>query len=408
MKSLVGIDWSEERHDVRVHNEAGACVARFNVPPTAAGFQVLDERLRAVNPEPADCLVAIETHNNLLVDFLCQRGYTLYVLAPSAVASNRSRYRASGAKDDDYDALIMADLLRTDRHRLIPWRPDSSLVRQMRVHLSWVDNLTTSLVRQQNRLRAVLLRYYPQALQAFKDLQTYIALAFLETFPSPQALEEVSFETFVAFFEEHNYTHCRLLPEKYALLTSEGPLAEPAIAAACQAQTVHMARLLTTLLRQKRDTIRQVGKLFAQHEDAFIFDSLPGAGALLAPKLLTMFGDQRDRYPDRTILPAIAGTCPVTKQSGQSQWVTFRRACNHNYRQTAQLFARSSVNKSAWAAGYFQRAKSRGHTDSHAYRCLANRWLHIIWTLWQNREAYDEAYHLQQVQRHRRPQPVSA
>lgn len=407
MKSYVGIDWSEARHDVRVHNEAGACVARFAVPHTLEGFQQLDEKLQAINANPVDCLVAIETHDNLLVDFLCEREYTLYVLAPSSVASNRSRYRASGAKDDDHDALVMADLLRTDHQRLIPWRPDGSLVRQMRIHLSWVDDLTGSIVRQHNRLRANLLRYYPQALAAF-DLKTYISLAFLQAFPSPQALETLSYEQFVTFFKSHSYNHCQMLPGKYAQLTAAGPQAEPAIAAASQARTVHLAGQLATFLQQKAETIRLVNDLFVQHEDAFIFDSLPGAGELLAPKLLVMFGDRRDRYPDRTILPAIAGTCPVTKQSGKSRWVDFRLACNRSYRRAAQQFAICSVTNSVWAAGYFQRAKRRGLSDSHAYRCLANRWLHIIWTLWQRREPYDEAYHLKQVHRHRRPQGLVA
>lgn len=407
MKSYIGIDWSEEQHDVRVHNEAGACVARFTVPHSLEGFQTLHEKLQAVNGHAADCLVAIETHDNLLVDFLCERGYTLYVLAPSSVASNRRRHRASGAKDDDHDAFVMADLLRTDQRRLIPWRPDSSLVRQMRIHLSWVDDLTGSIVRQHNRLRATLLRYYPQALAAF-DLKTYIALTFLQAYPAPQALEAVNFASFVAFFRNHSYNHGHTLPEKYAQLTAAGPQAEADIVSACQARTVHLADQLAILLRQKAETIRQVNDLFVQHEDAFIFDSLPGAGQLLAPKLLVMFGDHRDRYPERTILPAIAGTCPVTKQSGKSRWVVFRRACNRTYRQTAQQYAICSVGQSPWAAGYFQRAKRRGLSDSHAYRCLANRWLHIIWALWQKREPYDEAYHLKQVQRHRRPQHLVA
>jgi len=48
------------------------------------------------------------------------------------------------------------------------------------------------------------------------------------------------------------------------------------------------------------------------------------------------------------------------------------------------------------------RCLARGHSKSHAYRCLANRWLGIIWKLWQSRERYDETYHLQQIRRHRR------
>jgi hypothetical protein len=82
--------------------------------------------------------------------------------------------------------------------------------------------------------------------------------------------------------------------------------------------------------------------------------------------------------------------------------VRFRRACNRDDRQRAQQFAKASVREAEWAAAYFSLCLARGHYKSHAYRCLANRWLGIIWKLWQSRELYDETYHLQQIQRHRR------
>jgi len=36
----------------------------------------------------------------------------------------------------------------------------------------------------------------------------------------------------------------------------------------------------------------------AEHPDFFIFESLPGAGAVMAPRLLAAFGSQRDRGSD--------------------------------------------------------------------------------------------------------------
>lgn len=115
-----------------------------------------------------------------------------------------------------------------------------------------------------------------------------------------------------------------------------------------------------------------------------------------------MFGDHRERFASPAAIQALAGTCPVTRQSGTQKRVQFRHACNHEYRHTAQLFAVASVPHSTWAATYFSLAQARGLTESQAYRCLANRWLAVIWTLWQRNETYDEAYHLQQVRRHRR------
>ena len=94
MKSYIGIDWSEKHHNVCILNKAGASLNRFQVAHTLAGFQRLEQQLAQVNEVAADCLVGIETHHNTLVDFLGSRGYTLYILPPKQVKSNRGRHRA--------------------------------------------------------------------------------------------------------------------------------------------------------------------------------------------------------------------------------------------------------------------------------------------------------------------------
>jgi transposase len=403
MKSYIGIDWSEKHHNVCVLNEAGACLARFQVPHTQAGFQRLEGRLVKVNEVAADCLVAIETDHNTLVDFLWSRGYTLYILPPKQVKSNRGRHRASRAKDDDNDALLLADILRTDQGRLIPWQADGELVQQMRSLLSWTDNLTDSIKRHRNRLRANLLSYYPQPLATFGNMMSQFSLKVVAAYPSPAHLRTLTYQQFLNFSRSTGYNQLHRLPGYYAQLQASMPAAPKAVWPALEEQSAYLAGQLLTFMEQKQATIRQIGHLFGQHPDAAIFASLPGAGDLLRPKLLVMFGDHRTRYPKPTILPAIAGTCPVTVQSGRSRYVRFRWACNRSYRQAAQQFAMSSIRKSVWAAGYFNRAQARGMSDSHAYRCLANRWLRIIWTLWQQRVPYDEAFHMSQVHRHRQP-----
>ena len=402
MKTIIGIDWSEKKHCVHVYNEAGAQLLRLEVAATVTGFRELTQQVNKLNPEPADCLVAIETAHNLLVDYLPDLGYTLYILAPSLVSSNRGRQGSSGAKDDDRDAQLLAEILRTDQGRLIPWQPDGLLVRQMRILLTSVDQLTKSIVRQRNRLRAHLLRFYPQALDAFGNLKTQYSLRFLVAFPGPTSLETLTYEQFAAFCHKQGYYARGRYPRLWSFLRNTAPdFNQQENPAFCQ-QVAWQAEHLLSMILQKRNLIAQIQPLFQQHADAFIFDSLPGAGDLLAPKLLVMFGDHRQRYPTRSWLPAIAGTAPVTVASGKSRYVKFRRACNHDYRNTAQQFAKSSIRKSAWAVTYYYQASDRGMSKSHAYRCLANRWLHIIWSLWQRREAYDEAYHLSQVRKHRR------
>jgi transposase len=236
----------------------------------------------------------------------------------------------------------------------------------------------------------------------FSDLQTQIGLRFLITYPTPDAVQTLSYGQFVAFCRSHSYPGTSRLPELFARLSREALQPDPTIVLAHRDETIYLAQLLLNLVQQKALLTRQVKKLFWEHPDASLFDSLPAAGPLLAPKFLVMFGDHRDRFPTPQAIRSLAGTCSATDQSGQKRRVFFRRACNRPYRNTTQQFAKESVKQAEWAATYFAQARARGYSKSHAYRRLANRWLGIIWKLWQTRQLYDEAYHLQQINEHRK------
>ena len=402
MKTIVGIDWSEKKHDVRIHNEQGGLLERFSIEAKMEGFAYLARRIKKSARRAEDVLVAIETSHNLLVDFLVEQGYQVYILAPSVVHANRGRHRASQAKGDDADAFLLADILRTDINRLLPWKPNSEQVQQMSCLLGRIEDLTKMTTQEQNRLRDGLLRYYPQALVGIKTLKAKSSLAFLAQYPDPAQVKSLSYAEWLAFCQADTYWSKQSQIELYNALQESAPAPPAGVIPAYAQQTVSLARHLQLLLEDKKQLIDQLNRLFEPHKDAFIFASLPGAGDLLAPSLLVLFGDWRDRYPDPAILQAIAGTAPVTIASGKSRQVRFRQACNHTYRNILQQFAIQSTKQSPWALTYFQTALARTGSNNQAYRSLANRWVKIIWTLWQRGEAYDEDYHLQQVQRHRR------
>lgn len=403
MKTLIGIDWSQAHHDVRIHNEHGACLTRFRIAHTEAGFEQLKKRIAQINPNPSNCLVAIETANNLLVDFLWSYQYRLYVIAPSYVKSSRGRQRASGARDDDSDAALLSDILRTDRQTLIPWQPDGVQVQQMRQLLSFIDDLTASIVQYGNRLRAILLRYYPQPVTAFSGMDVPLCLHFLMAYPTPTAAATLTFSQFQAFCSHHGDRRHDYQTRRFARLQQPAPATAVALLPLYETQIPWLAQQLLHLVQQKKTAVMHLQQLFAQHPDHHLFASLPGTGDLLAPKLLVMFGDHRQRLPTAAMIQGLAGTCPVTIRSGKYRSIRFRRACNRRFRHTAQQFARASILKSPWAATYYQQARDRGMYENHALRCLANRWLKVIWTLWQRRIPYDETVHMQHVHVHRRP-----
>jgi transposase len=399
---LIGIDWSQAHYDVTILATNGAILTQFQIAKSTNGFQQLAEKIDKFDVPSSQCLIGLETAHNILIDFLWSKRYSVYVVAPSIVNSSRGRFGNSGAHTDKTDARLIADLLRTDRPRFAPWRPDSELLTKIKTKLSLIDTLTQMKVQQTNRLRAILLRVYPQVLHAFEKLGKLISLHFLMAYPAPQALVDLTYADFAAFCRQHRCGRPDWTTKWYRRLQRPQPQANLVLAQAYGDQISFLAQLLLPQVRRKRQATQEVQDLFEQHPDQAIFASLPGAGPLLQPKLLLMFGEDRDRFPSPQDIRALAGTCPVTRQSGKTRRVTFRRACNHDFRATAQQFAVASVKQADWAATYYQAALARGLRKNHAYRCLANRWLGIIWKLWQTRQPYDEAYHLKQLHTHRR------
>jgi len=397
MKVYIGIDWSENKHDVCFLHGTGDVLLVQQIPHTIAGFRQLDQARQSLGLGRQEVVIGLETAHNLLVDYLWDQGYEqIYVLPPSAVKSAQKRYRQSGARDDSWDARLIADLLRTDQKRYTVWKPDQPLTRQIRAEVRFAHQLGRELVRDGNRLRSILLRYFPAALEAFPHLDSVVFLAFLQAYPTPRQAQALDFEQLKIFLREHHHTQTRSWPTLYAALHADHPQANLELEAAYSPLAVAAARILETLVRSRSQCLARLGKLYLLHPDREIYDSLPKAGALLAPALLAKLGDDRERFPNPAVLQAVAGTCPVTNRSGKHIRIYFRSACDHEFRHITQQWARLTLDASPWAATYYRSVRPHCKTDSDAIRRLANRWLEILWRLWIDRKPYDEAFHLKQ------------
>ena len=360
-----------------------------------SGFMQIEKARKQLGIEAGECMVGIETAHNVLIDYLIESGYSrLYVLAPNVVKSAQGIDRQSGAKSDRRDAQLIAKLLRTNHEQYHAWVPDQVLTRQIRAQISLVGFLNKDIWRVYNRLRAALIRYYPVMLELFPSLDTPLSLAWIIAYSTPQAAQKISLETFQDFMRSHHHPKPKQWATYYARLQQEQVQASDESVQIFAPEAVLLARQMLTLVRERQQLLTTVGKQFAQHPDAFIYQSLPAAGDYLEPALLAMLGDDRQRYPTPASLQAAAGTCPVTKQSGKSRVVTFRRACDHQFRQIVQQWAKLSIQDSPWAAGYYATVRPHCQSENEAYRKLANRWLEVLWRLWQDRQPYDEQRHL--------------
>ena len=284
---LVGIDQSQRKHDVCLMNEVGVHLARFEISHNARGFQRLHGERQRIEVSPRDCLVALESGYSLLVDYLLDQHYQVHIIPGKAVDRYRDRHRQSCSASDRSDAVVLAHILRTDRHLYTPWYADQPLTRQICSLVKLVHDLKHSVVQFTNRLRNLLWRYYPLAAELFSDLNLPISLHFIQTYPAPQQAKQLTKAQFAAFCRDHRYYRSDLIARRYGQLLNAQTFASSYVAAAYASQAQTLARVTLDLVQERDQAQKQLTQAFAQHPDSFIFEPLPGAGEFLAPALLS-------------------------------------------------------------------------------------------------------------------------
>jgi transposase len=394
---FAALDWASDHHDILVLDRTGAIVAEFRFAHSAQGWSEFDKKMKPFGA----CPFTLETSSGPAVEQLLARGYPLYPVAPQAAAAYRQRKAPSGTKTDRHDTWSLADALRTDGQHWRPLRPQDEATAILRALCRDEIALIQQRTLLVNQLQAALREYYPAALEAFEDWTLPSTWAFVQQFPTPAQLQAAGKRKWETFLHVHKLWRPETRDQRLALFAAANAL--PTSAAAVTAKSllaVSLAKVLATLQRQLDEYRQRITEAFRQHPDHDVFGSLPGAKAVLGPRLLGEIGSVREEYPDAEALMCQAGASPVSYQSGQIERCRLRRACNKSLRFTVHLWADASRKSCGWAQAYYARKRAEGHGHASALRCLGKRWLKILWRLWQQHQPYEEAVHLESLQRH--------
>jgi transposase len=387
-----GIDLASEEHRLVVVDAEGRRLDERKVVHDEEGITALLQRL-----DDLDVVrVAIEQPNGLVVDRLLDAGVSVVAVHPNQLAAARNRYRSGGGKSDGFDAYVLAELARTDMHRLRLLEPDSDETKALRALTRAREDLVEQRVALCNQLRAQLDAFWPGAARIFFDLDSPIALAFLERYPSPDDARSLGEKRLSAFLARNGYCGRRHPAQLLARLRAApcGRTGEAELEAR-RAIVLALVATLKPLTEQIKLLTSQIADAVRTHNDGAIFLSLfrNPKTVVTAAELLAEIGDRRDRHPNSSSLEAIAGQAPVAVQSGKKKVACFRWACNKNLRAAVSVLADSSRKHNPWANDIYQRARARGHDHPHALRILGRAWLRIIWRLWQDHTPYDPAQH---------------
>jgi transposase len=394
--ALIGIDWSDNKHDVCLVDTATGAQELSVVKHTPEALNEWAQTLRA-HFGGAKIAVCLEQSRGPLIYALLKYDFLiLYPINPRTLARFREAFTPSRAKDDPQDAEYLVELLIHHRERLKAWMPDDERTRTLQLLVEHRRRLVGDQTRTSNRMTALLKGYFPQILAWFPDIRTALVCDFLLRWPSLTALRGVRRATLLKFFREHNSQRKETLDARLDAIKEAAPLVTDA---AVINSSVMMARALASQMKTTLEAVKefdqQIAALCESHEDFELFTSLPGAGTVYASRLLTAMGSDRERWASADELLRFSGVAPVVERSGKSSWTRWRYFCPKFIRQAFVEYAGESIRHSTWAKSFYERQRAKGKKHQAAVRALAYKWIRIIWKCWQTRTKYDEARYVE-------------
>ena len=398
MEVFCGIDWAENHHDIAVVDRDGTLLARRRISDNPAGLAQLLDLLTEHGDGAGDPVpVAIETPRGLLTACLRATGRKVYSINPMAVARYRDRHSIAGRKSDHGDAVVLANVLRTDAHAHRPLPAGTELAQAIAVLARAQQDAVWARTQAHNKLRSHLREYYPGFLAAFADTDGGItrpdARAILAAAPDPAGAAALTLTQLKALLRKAGRSRgidasaARLREAFRAPQMRQLPLVEQAMGR----QTLALLGQLNAACTAADDLQQAVIESFNQHPDAEIITSFPGLGPLTGARVLAEIGDDRSRFADAKGLKAYAGAAPITRASGKTTAVLHRRVKNQRLAAAGYLWAFSALTASPGARNHYDKRKTAGDRHAAAQRNLFGRLLGCLHHCLATGQHYDEA-----------------
>src|SRR6267142_1553493 len=386
----VGLDWATEEHKICSYDTATREVQSQSIKHSAEGLQQWLADLRKRSGGAPVAIVLEQSRGAVLYALMSCDFLVLYPVNPQSLASYRKAFYTSGAKDDPDDALLLMEMVRKHPDRFRAWKPEDEETRTLRLLVEGRRKLVDQMTGLTNQLNSALSNYFPQALDWVGELYSLQACDFLQRWSTLSKLQRVRPEVLRKFYFRHGRPKAETIEQRIREIKKGVPLtSDSAVITTGSMMVKAIVAQIRPLIESIEEYDQQIKQLFQKHPDRPVFESFPGAGSALAPRLLAAFGADRERWSSAAEVQMFSGIAPVTERSGKSCWVHWRVACPKFVRQTFHEFAGSSIVWCKWAKGYYKSLRERGKSHHAALRALAYKWIRILFACWKNRTPYD-------------------
>jgi transposase len=313
--AFLAIDWADQKHVWSLQEANSSTRKRGEVGhmPEAVEAWLAQMNQRFAGRPIA---VAVEQSRGALVFTLSKyEQLHIFPVPPAMTANLRRAFHSSGAKDDPADADLLLDLLQMHREKLRLLSPDTEATRRVQNLVEERRKLVNEKTAQSNRLEAHLKIYFPQIPHWFGDVDSPLVCALPKRWPTLEALQRARPDTLRNFFSKRNSRKQELNESRIKAIGEATPALEDRAVVDTKVAVVKVLVQLIQVLHEGIEGLnQQIQEAAEAHPDFFIFDSLPGAGAVMAPRLLAAFG-----FPARALLKRRRGTNLVGHRAGDGK-----------------------------------------------------------------------------------------
>jgi transposase len=396
----IGLDWATEEHKICSYEVATEKVQSGTVKHSAESLHEWLGELRRQYGGAKVAVVLEQSRGAVLYALMNCDFVVLYPVNPESLSSYRNAFYTSGAKDDPGDARLLMEMVRKHPERFKAWVAEDETTRTLRLLVEGRRKLVDQKVGLTNQLTSALKNYFPQALDWVGEPDSLQACDFLQRWSTLSALQRVRPEVLRKFYHRHGRPKAETLSARIAEIKKAVPLTSDQAAITSGSMMVKaIVAQIRLLIESIQEYDQEIKQFFQRHPDRPIFESFPGAGSVLAPRLLAVFGADRERWSSAAEIQTFSGIAPVIERSGKSCWVHWRWSCPKFVRQTFHEFAGSSKIWCKWAKSYYQMLCERGKSHHAALRALAFKWIRILFACWKNRTPYNDELIMQSLAR---------
>ncbi len=389
----LGIDVAKNRHAATLLDETGKRVFKnFKFANTHEGVESLQARLEEMEISKQNILLGMEATGHywmVLYHFLSEGGFQVRVINPLMTAARRN-VGIRGTKTDSTDSELIARILREADPKFSAVPDDQT--RQLRNLMRLRYECSQTLVAEKQRLTALLDLVFPEYAQHFSNIFGAASLELLSQFPTAKDLADVDLRKLTKILKDSSKGRLGRQEAQQIKASAKNSFAINQAIDSFAVEIRFIVQRMNLLSFQIEELSRQAKNHLTEQQQ--LLQSIPGIGpvwaATILAEVLPVFHPEEKTGARKLV--AAAGLDVRLNESGEStgkgkmskRGSKYLRTAAMQAAEIAALVARDPMFKSV-----YDKQRSRGKKHGVALSHVANKMLHVVFSVLKNHEPYE-------------------